>query len=83
MKKHKYITWETEDGIPSFVMFPQHLQHKDVWAGLIQSKNVTAFNTKPVGAGFVTLDGTDFVPSGMSDSLRIAVHTSDFDTLNQ
>jgi hypothetical protein len=94
MQKHKYITWETADGIPSFVIFPGHLQHVDMWDGICE--NAPSAVT-PVGAGFIGLHMTvrsdaafpsrttvsaTFLPSGRSDSLDLGVHDTDFDTLN-
>jgi len=83
MKPLKYITWLTDDGIPAFVMFPQHLQHRDVWAGIIVGTTLT----DPIGAGFVEVgiacNGKfSFLPGGHSDSLRLGVHPTDADTLN-
>ncbi len=82
MQKLKYITWETEDGVPSFVIFSAHLQHCDM------APRDTWGRRKPLtGAGFVMLvsstKGQQFTPSGRSDSLDLGVADSDFDTLNQ
>ena len=58
MKNLKYITWETPDGIPAFVLFPQHLQHRDIWSGIRQICALTT-DARPVGAGFAKVDVED------------------------
>ena len=85
MKNLKYITWETADGIPSFVVFPAHLRHRDIWNGLRRQFRELE-HALPVGAGFVQLassnQGQQWTPYGRSESLGIAVHSTDFFTLN-